>query len=201
MDNKLLRVRQCGRTVYVIDDIADPGDEVVMTVTLDSDAPLSERDKESILEEYRRRKRIPDGKVAKTAFVDEPHALKEKRQRGGSATLCSSEDEEQAAVIEYCNLRGIPVVHIPNEGKRSLSFAARLKRLGMRPGFPDLFIPRARGSYHGLFIEMKYGKGKTTKEQEEWLALLQGEGYATAVCYSSLEAINAINAYERRGTT
>ena len=110
----------------------------------------------------------------------------------------SSEDAEQEAVVEYCDLLHIPIVHIPNEGKRSLSYAARMKRMGLRSGFPDLLVPLARGDYHGLFIEMKYGKNKTTKEQKEWLERLSGEGYACAVCYNAAEAIKTIESYNRR---
>lgn len=110
----------------------------------------------------------------------------------------SSEDAEQEAVVEYCDLLHIPIVHIPNEGKRSLSYAARMKRMGLRSGFPDLLVPLARGGYHGLFIEMKYGKNKTTKEQKEWLERLSAEGYACAVCYNAAEAIKTIENYNRR---
>ena len=110
----------------------------------------------------------------------------------------SSEDAEQEAVVEYCDLLHIPIVHIPNEGKRSLSYAARMKKMGLRRGFPDLLVPLARGGYHGLFIEMKYGKNKTTKEQKEWLERLSAEGYACAVCYNAAEAIKTIESYNRR---
>ncbi len=115
-----------------------------------------------------------------------------------SPKLRSSESAEQIAVVEYCDLLHIPVVHIPNEGKRSVSYAAILKSMGLRSGFPDLFVPRARGGYHGLFIEMKYGKNKTTKEQKEWLERLSAEGYACAVCYGAAEAIKTIESYNRR---
>ena len=112
----------------------------------------------------------------------------------------SSEDAEQEAVVEYCDLLHIPIVHIPNEGKRSLNYAARMKKMGLRRGFPDLLVPLARGGYHGLFIEMKYGKNKTTKEQKEWLERLSAEGYACAVCYNAAEAIKTIENYNRRKT-
>lgn len=111
------------------------------------------------------------------------------------SNLHSNETAEQVAVVEYCELRNIPVVHIPNEGKRSLSYGAQLKRAGMRSGFPDLFIPRANGVYHGLMIEMKYGKGKTSKEQQEWLALLNASGYYAVVCYGFEEAVAEICKY------
>lgn len=42
--------------------------------------------------------------------------------------LTSSETEEQEAAVEYCDLLHIPIVHIPNEGKRSLSYAAMLRK-------------------------------------------------------------------------
>ena len=110
----------------------------------------------------------------------------------------SSEDAEQEAVVEYCDLLHIPIVHIPNEGKRILSYAARMKKMGLRRGFPDLLVPLARGGYHGLSIEMKYGKNKITKEQKEWLERLAAEGYACAVCYGAAEAIKTIESYNRR---
>ena len=82
-----------------------------------------------------------------------------------NTTYKSSEEEEQIAVIQYCDLLGIPVTHSANEGKRSKTYGARLKRMGLRPGFPDLLITRARGKYHGFAIEMKYGNNKPTKDQ------------------------------------
>jgi hypothetical protein len=109
----------------------------------------------------------------------------------------SNEAEEQKVVIKYCDIKGIPIVHIPNEGKRSARVGAEMKRQGLRPGFPDLFIPLPMKEFHGLFIEMKYGKNKLTDNQKEWLTLLVKNGYACAVCYSADEAINNINSYLR----
>lgn len=113
--------------------------------------------------------------------------------------LLSSEEAEQIAVIEYCDLLGIPVTHSANEGKRSKSYGAKLKRMGLRPGFPDLLITRARGGYHGFAIEMKYGNNKPTSDQKEWLRRLSQEGYATAVCYTAADAIRLIEKYNKLG--
>ena len=110
----------------------------------------------------------------------------------------SNEDAEQEAVIEYCDIRSIPIVHIPNEGKRSISYAAKLKRMGLRKGFPDLFVPIAKEGKHGLFIEMKYGNGKTSKDQQRWIGLLTREGYLCRVCYGFDSAIKVINEYLRK---
>lgn len=107
----------------------------------------------------------------------------------------ASEISEQEVVVEYCDLRDIPIVHIPNEGKRSKSYGAKMKRAGLRKGFPDLFLPLARRGFHGFFIEMKYDRGKVSPNQIKWLKKLKGEGYATAVCYGADEAIKLINKY------
>lgn len=107
----------------------------------------------------------------------------------------STEDDEQEAVVTYCNLRGIDVVHIPNEGKRSYQYAARLKRIGMQKGFPDLFFPYARKNAHGLFIEMKSDKGKPTVEQINWLKKLKERDYKAFFCHGFDEAKRVIDWY------
>ena len=66
------------------------------------------------------------------------------------------EAEEQAALFRWALLsRGrIPeldlLFHIPNGGSRHPREAANLKRQGVKAGVPDLFLPIARGKYHGL---------------------------------------------------
>ena len=42
---------------------------------------------------------------------------------------------------------------------------------------------------------MKYGKNKTTGNQEEWLESLRQYGYKTAVCYGADEARETIKQY------
>ncbi len=106
-----------------------------------------------------------------------------------------TEGEEQAAVVQWCDLVHIPIVHVPNEGKRSARYGATLKRAGMRPGFPDLFIPVAKKEFHGLFIEMKVGKNKPTADQEKWINLLNANGYKAVVCYGYDQAVNTIIQY------
>lgn len=107
----------------------------------------------------------------------------------------ASEQEEQITLIEYCDLRGIPIYHIANEGKRSTKAGAILKSMGMRKGFPDLCVPLARGKFHGLYIEMKVHPNKVTNDQKKWLRLLHNNGYATCVCYGFEEAREKIDKY------
>ena len=120
-----------------------------------------------------------------------------KKAKPTKATLSrTTEDDEQAVVIQYCELHKIVVAHIPNEGKRSQAYGARMQRLGMRKGFPDLFFPTPRGVYHGLFIEMKRDKkAHVTAEQKEWLSYLSIQGYRAVVCRGADEAIAEIKQY------
>ena len=107
-----------------------------------------------------------------------------------------TESGEQEAVVQFCELMRIPVVHIPNEGKRSAAYAAQMKRMGLAKGFPDLFIPVAASGFHGLFIELKRDrKASATETQKVWLEYLNKEGYRAAVCHGSEEAMKEIENY------
>lgn len=108
----------------------------------------------------------------------------------------TTEDAEQETVIEYCALKKIKVVHIPNESKRSPAYGAKMKRMGLSRGFPDLCFPTPRKGYHGLYIELKRDKTcKPTAEQWQWINYLNEQGYRATVCYGAGEAIDEINWY------
>ena len=108
----------------------------------------------------------------------------------------TTEDEVQEAVIQYCELKRIVVVHIPNEAKRSAAYGAKMKRIGLRKGFPDLSFPTPRKGYHGLYIELKRDKScKPTVEQLKWINYLNKQGYRALVCYGADEAIEEIEKY------
>lgn len=102
---------------------------------------------------------------------------------------------EQSKVIQYCALRKLPVYHIPNGGSRNKIEAANLKRQGVKAGVPDLCFPVPLHGYHGMYIEMKWGKNKPTELQEEWIRVLLQNGYHVKVCYSFAEAKEEIDWY------
>lgn len=114
-----------------------------------------------------------------------------------------SETTEQIKLFNWANnnLTALPCLalmyHVPNEGKRSNG--AVLKAMGMKNGVPDVVLPVAshniHGDFHGLYLEMKYGKNKATKEQKVFMELLEQQGYKTAVCYSFEEAKEEILRY------
>lgn len=115
-----------------------------------------------------------------------------------------SEATEQMAVIQWCEINKFIqpelqlIFHIPNGGKRNASEGAKFKKLGVKAGVPDLFLPIAKNGYNGLFIELKYGKGTTSKTQKEWLLALQEQGYLCKVCNGAEEAIAVLQNYLKK---
>jgi len=89
--------------------------------------------------------------------------------------------------------------HVPNGGSRHPMEAANLKRQGVKAGVPDICLPVPRGIYHGLFMELKAGKNKTTPEQDKWINALADKGYAVAVCRGFDSAIEVIGDYLKMG--
>lgn len=86
--------------------------------------------------------------------------------------------------------------HIPNGGFRGKREAARLKRMGVKPGVPDLHLPVARGGFHGLYVEMKRRDGgRVSSEQRVWLAALHAAGHCVAVCEGWEQAVAVIRDY------
>lgn len=113
----------------------------------------------------------------------------------------SQEEEEQIVLMQWAELQKgrypelALLYHVPNGGARAKTTAARLKAAGVKAGVPDLCLPVARGGFHGLYIELKAGKNKTTEPQNQWLAALSRNGYKTAVCYGWAEASQVIKEY------
>lgn len=82
-----------------------------------------------------------------------------------------------------------------NGAKRSKSEIITAKKLGLKPGISDIFLPKARYGYHGLYVEMKCAKGKISKEQQEFIDDMLKEGYLACVCWTWIEAKEVIEKY------
>lgn len=113
-----------------------------------------------------------------------------------------TEEQEQAYIFQWAMLmeKQYPelrlLYHCPNGGARIPSEAVRFKRTGVKKGVPDLFLPVARGGFHGLFIELKRKKGGTVSpEQKQWLADLEAEHYRAIVCHGGEEACEVLYRY------
>lgn len=112
-----------------------------------------------------------------------------------------SEDTEQINVItwalwqtqKYPELKWLH--HIPNGGSRNKAEAVKLKQMGVKAGVSDLCLPYPKGIYCGLYIEMKYDKGRHQPSQKEFLTDMAAAGHYVATCYTAADAIEVIKKY------
>lgn len=111
------------------------------------------------------------------------------------------EHAEQAALVRWATfararLPDLALLYaIPNGGHRHKATAARLKAEGVKRGVPDVCLPVARGGSHGLYIELKTGRGRPTPEQLGWIRALRRQGYVAEVCHGWQQARTAIEDY------
>jgi hypothetical protein len=108
----------------------------------------------------------------------------------------------QAAIFCYFqqNIDKYPLAQllfaIPNGGLRDKIIAAKLKATGVKAGIPDIFLPVARGDFHGLFIELKKDQKQIlSNEQKNWFRKLQEQGYECVVSFGWQHAVNNIITY------
>ena len=139
---------------------------------------------------------VPDGVLT---------PVKPKRERKATTAAKvgrGSEHNEQCAVIHWWrkwhhkfNVPEFMLFAIPNGGSRDIITGARLKAEGVRRGTPDLFLAVPARGRHGLFIEMKYNKGRLSDEQTAFLLVAENRDYTTRVAWTAEEAIDAIKEY------
>ena len=109
-----------------------------------------------------------------------------------------TEAQAQVAVALWLDAKGYLWMHCPNEAKRSPQLGKRLKAQGMKAGFPDIVVfvpPLHKHTRHGAAIELKVGKNSPTESQRKWLDRLTENGWLTAICYGSDEAIRQLEAW------
>lgn len=113
-----------------------------------------------------------------------------------------TEQQEQINLIKWTqqpSIRGVYpelalLFHIPNERPDKVQ-AAILKKMGVKRGVPDLFLPIPSGEYHGLFIEMKAMSGRPSDDQIWWAEHMKANGYACSVCYGWQNAAEVLTWY------
>ena len=115
-----------------------------------------------------------------------------------------TEHSEQVALFEWAkanesrHLQLGLMFAIPNQGGKGKSAVIRGLRMvkeGLKKGVPDICLSVPRNGKHGLFIELKVGKNKPSKNQLWWIHSLRAEGYAVGVCWGFEEARDAIINY------
>lgn len=106
-----------------------------------------------------------------------------------------SEHSEQVALSEWAawqvNLGIEPlrwIFAIPNGGLRTEETGSLLKSEGVKAGVSDIMLPHPTAAYCGLFIEMKFGRNKPTKNQIAFIDAMNKVGYLAKVAYGFDEA-------------
>lgn len=77
----------------------------------------------------------------------------------------------------------------------SKSQAGKAWAAGMLRGALDLNLPVARGKYHGLRIEMKWGKNQMSTDQKWYAGRLVDEGWCVVTCWDWDSARRTIVGY------
>ena len=95
-----------------------------------------------------------------------------------------SEDDLQIAVCEFLDVALPPdavYFAVANGGSRNKAEAAKLKRMGVKPGIPDLVV-----CYRSecLFIELKTAAGVLSGIQKQMHERLDHTGFDLGVCRS-----------------
>ena len=113
-----------------------------------------------------------------------------------------TEAQEQTTLFQWAGMMAgkwpeLRLLHaIPNGGSRNPIEARHLIEQGVKAGIPDVFLPCARGGWHGLYIEMKRRKGgRVSIEQKKTIIALREQGYRVEVCEGWERARDVIKEY------
>lgn len=117
--------------------------------------------------------------------------------------MALSEARHQSCVMKWSkqpSVRGkwpelCLLFHIKNETREGAAQVAVDRSMGVKKGVPDLCLPVARGGYHGLYIELKTEKGRTTPEQEWWIEHLTAQGNFAEVCHGWESTVRVLEWY------
>jgi len=113
--------------------------------------------------------------------------------------IIAKEEQDQEALAQLLDSLRLLWTHVPNETKAKPQYLAKRKRLGVKPGFPDVIIfdkpPNCPESV-GAAIELKRVKGsKVSDNQRFWLNILAAYGWETAVCKGIDDAIKQLRVW------
>lgn len=141
--------------------------------------------------------------MAKLARFKKARVVTGKDGKKSIVMPAKSEDEIQISIINWATLQKYKnrtldyyLSHPANGGYRKDKEAAKLKRMGVQAGYPDLILDIPKGGYHGLRIELKKLKGGVTRDnQKERIAVLNEEGYYAVVCKGFQDATQTIKRY------
>jgi hypothetical protein len=123
------------------------------------------------------------------------HLFKSRRQRG-TAPPAPSEYQLHCAVVDTIRrwlMPGWIFTHIASGERRDVVTAARLKKMGVRPGFPDLAFFGPSGQV--AFIELKSERGRLSDAQTAVMHHLIAGGHGYHCSSSYRDVIETLKAW------
>ena len=108
-----------------------------------------------------------------------------------------SEDDFQIAVAKLLDSHGLDWFHCPNGGKRHVSVATKLKKMGVKAGIPDVIIlnPTIVNGHVGICIELKVGSNTSKESQMKWHDKFLIHNWGVFICYSIDEVDKIVKRY------
>ena len=126
----------------------------------------------------------------------------QKPKRNQKITKTKPKNEEhklQCACVKWfrCRYRKYSrlLYAVPNGSRRDAITGKILKDEGVVRGVSDLNLDMPNRFYHGLRIEMKTPKGTQSKEQKEFQAEVEAQGFKYIICRSLDEFIKDVTIY------
>lgn len=142
----------------------------------------------------------PDLRLANTGGLERPPLIPDI---GNHDLTDEDEDQAQIKIFNWAkdNEDRYPCLHwmfhVPNGEYRPKATGAKLKRMGVKPAVPDIWLPHPVGRYNGLVMELKRfdRSNKPSPDQLEWLDWMGLSGWIAIVAYGSQSAITSIANY------
>jgi len=119
-----------------------------------------------------------------------------RARRRDSVMPQPSENQIHEAVVEHLRIRGrrdVPWFHVPNGELRDPGTAAKLQRMGVLAGVPDLLLLIA-GRLHGLELKRERG-GRESIEQQAVHAELRSAGAVVETAYGLDQALEVLESW------
>lgn len=113
----------------------------------------------------------------------------------------ASEYQEQCLIFEWAEAASSKYPELKymfatlNGVRLPIGLAKKAKKQGNKRGVPDIILPVPTKNHKGLFIELKVGSGRASKEQIEYIKFLSDRGYFADVRFGAKEAIDLIVDY------
>lgn len=109
------------------------------------------------------------------------------------------EDALQASCMQWHSIQypNDMIFSVPNGSNKSWAQRIVMKKTGLRSGVWDLFLPEPRGTYHGLFMELKTKPKKLSPEQVIFGDAVSSLGYKTVgPIYTFEQYVEAVKEYK-----